>query len=151
MATSNLSFGAQVSEWVRKSEARMTAVFRESTQRLVSEAQSWIPIDTGFARASVRASTSEIPPIIPGSTGTKGTNYPYDGGQIAAVIANAEIGQTLYVGWTAGYVGLLENGHSKQAPSGFVGVSALQWPAIVSQVTQEAKGRAGPEPGPGFP
>jgi len=143
MATNNLEFGAQLDAWVRKSEARMLAVFRESTQRVVSQAQSRIPIDTGFARASILASTSEMPPINKTKHGTKGASYGYDSGAVATTIAQAQIGEAIFIGWTAAYVGALENGHSKQAPSGFVAISALEWPRIVSEVTAEAKSRVG--------
>lgn len=142
MATSGLNFAAQVDDWVRQTEQRMTAVFRESTQRTVSRAQERIPVDTGFARASVRASLQSMPPINPASKGEDGRTYPFDGGNITLTIAGAQLGQTIYVGWTASYVGYLENGHSKQAPSGFVGLAALEWPTIVNQVTAELKGRS---------
>ncbi len=143
MAVSNLSFAAQIDSWVGATEQRMTAVFRESTQRTVSLAQSRIPVDTGFARASIRASLQSMPPIESGSRGT-GQGYAYDPSAVTVTINGAQLGQTIYVGWTAGYVGYLEYGHSKQAPSGFVGIAALQWQATVSAVTQELKGRAGP-------
>jgi hypothetical protein len=143
MATSNLDFGAQIDAWVRQTEARTLAVLRESTQRVVSQAQSRIPIDTGFARASVRASLSAMPPINPNARGQKGASYGYSGGEVATVIAQAKLGDTIYIGWTAAYVGFLENGHSKKAPSGFVGISAMEWPRIVREVTAEAKSRVG--------
>lgn len=143
MAVSALSFAAQVDDWVKETKQGMTAVFRESTQRTVSIAQARIPIDTGFAKASVRASIDSMPPIDPAFKGVKGSAYSYDGGQISVVIAGAELGQTIYVGWTANYVGVLETGSSKQAPSGFVGLAAAQWPATVNEVTSELKGRVG--------
>jgi hypothetical protein len=143
MAVNNLEFGATVDRWVRKSEARMLAVLRESTQRVISQAQSRIPVDTGFARASVRASLQSMPPIEPNSRGQKGTAYSYSGADIASVISSAQLGGTIHIGWTANYVGFLENGSSMQAPSGFVRISAMEWPSIVSAVTAEAKGRAG--------
>lgn len=143
MPINNLDFNAQVNKWVRQTEARMTAVFRESTQRVVSEAQSRIPVDTGFARASIRASLSELPQIDPGFHGGHGQSYSYDQGSIVATIASAKLGETIYVGWTANYVIYLEYGHSQQAPSGFVRISAMQWPRIVSEVSAELRSRAG--------
>lgn len=148
MAVSNLSFGAAVDEWVQQTEQRMEAVFKESTQRTVSIAQDIIPRDTGFARASVRASTEEMPPIDDKARGEKGASYSYNSGEITLTIAGAELGQTIYVGWTASYVQFLEYGHSKQAPAGFVGLAAAQWQHTVDVVTQELKGRAGRSPGP---
>lgn len=144
MATSALNFGAQVSEWVRATEQRMTAVFKESTQRVASLAANGVPVDTGFARASVRASLEEMPSIDGAARGGTGQSYDADGafGQVTATIVNATLGQTIYVGWTASYVIYLEYGHSKQAPAGFVRISAEQWPRIVEEVTAEAKSRA---------
>lgn len=141
MAANNLKFSSAIDDWVKATDQRMTAVFRESTQRTVSRAQERIPVDTGFARASVRASTEEMPQIETGFVNKTKTPIPYDGAEITVVIAGAQLGQTIYIGWTASYVGELENGHSKQAPSGFVGLAALEWPQIVNQVTAEAKAR----------
>ena len=141
MAVNNLNFAATIDSFVAATEQRMTAVFREATQRTISKAQSRIPIDTGFARASVRASTASMPPIESGSRPEPGRSYAYDGGEVALTIANAQLGQTIYAGWTASYVQFLEYGHSKQAPAGFVGISAAEWPATVNQVTEELKAR----------
>ena len=141
MATSgSLGFGKFIDDWVRKTDRRMLAVARESTQRLVSLCQSRIPIDTGFARASIQGSLSEMPSIDPASRGRKDQTYA-EPQEVYTVIAGAELGDIIYVGWTASYVGFLENGHSKQAPAGFVRVSVLEWPQIVSQVVAEAKSR----------
>lgn len=145
MAATGLTFSAQVSEWVAATERRVTAVFRESTQRLVSEMQSGqnrIPVDTGFARASIRASLSDMPKIESGNVGRKGQSYSGDG-NVTAVIASANLGQTIFVGWTAAYAGVLEFGHSSQAPQGFVRVNAIQWPRIVEEVAAEARSRGG--------
>ncbi len=144
MATSGLNFGADVADWARQTQARMDAVFRESTQRVVEQAQSRIPVDTGFARASVHISTSQMPQVDPGNNGNAGGNYPYDGTEIALTIGGAHVGQTLYVGWTASYVVELEYGSSDKAPDGFVRMAAQNWNSIVAQVTQEAMSRAVP-------
>jgi hypothetical protein len=135
-------FSKQIDEWVRQTEERTLAVFHESTQRVASLAQERIPVNTGYARASIRASLSEMPVINPDSKGD-GTPKSYDSSPIVLTIANAKLGQTIYIGWTASYVQFLENGHSKQAPSGFVGLAALEWDNIVDRVTEELKSRVG--------
>lgn len=139
MAVSNLSFAAQVDAWTRQTEQRMTAVFRGSTQEVFRRAQERTPVDTGFARASIRASTQSMPPIDPTFKGVKGSHYPDSNGQVIATIASAELGETIYLGWTASYAGVLETGHSKQAPSGFVGITAMEWPVIVQGEIARAK------------
>ena len=141
MATGgSLGFGKFIDDWVLKTERRMLAVTRQSTQTLVELCQARIPVDTGYARASIQASLESMPPINPNSRGQKDQTYD-PGGAVSAVIASAPLGETIYVGWTASYVGFLENGHSKQAPAGFVRVSVLEWPQIVSQVVADAKSR----------
>jgi hypothetical protein len=137
------NFSATVDAWARKSEKRMLAIFHQATQKTVSIAQSRVPVDTGFARASVRASTSAMPPIDGSAHGGKGGSYSYDGSEVVLTIVGAELGQTIYIGWTASYMLPLEHGHSKQAPSGFLRLAALQWSQTVSEVVQEAKARVG--------
>lgn len=142
MATENLNFSAGVSEWVKEQKERLRAVAMESTQRLVSVIANAVPVDTGFARASVRASLDQMPAIDPGSKGVAGQAYAYDPTSITATLADVELGQTIYVGWTASYVVPLEYGHSKQAPQGFVRIGCAQWPQIVAEVSAEAQSRA---------
>lgn len=139
----NLQFGVTVDAWVRKTEQRMLAVFRESVQRLTSNAIARTPVDTGYLKSSVVASLQQMPQVNPNAKGVAGSSYSVDVGAIATVLAGAKIGDVAYIGWVASYGPIIEAGHSKQAPAGFVRVSALEWPRIVSEVTQEAKGRAG--------
>lgn len=136
-------FAATIDAWCLKSQKRMEAIFRESTQRTVSLAQTRIPVATGFARASIRASLSAMPPIDPSASKPVGGSVPYDSSEITLTIAQATIPQTIYIGWTANYVVYLEAGSSKQAPSGFVRLAAMEWPHTVAQVVEEAKARVG--------
>ena len=134
------SFSATVDAWAAASQARMLAIFKASAQRVVSKAQGRIPVDTGFARASIRGSLQSMPQIQPGFAGD-GSNVPYNPGNITLIIAGATLKDIVYIGWTANYVGYLEEGSSQQAPSGFVRITAMEWPRIVSEVTIEAKQR----------
>ncbi len=59
------------------------------------------------------------------------------------VIANAKLTDTIFAGYTANYVQYLEYGHSSFAPQGFVGISAMEWPNIVAEVTAELKDKDG--------
>jgi hypothetical protein len=143
MATTSLNFGAQIDTWVKQSEQRMTAVFRESTQRTVSIAQSIVPVDTGFLRASVRASIGSMPPIDPKSRGAAGGAYNANDGQVTLTIAGANLGQTIFVGYTANYAGHVHDGTSRTRPQPFVALACAQWPATVSRVVDDLKGRSG--------
>lgn len=142
MAETTINFIGSVDDWVKKSKARMEAVFRESAQRTASLAQSRIPVDTGYARASIRGSLQSMPPIDPKGQPSSGQSYTYNPGQIAATIAGANLGATIFIGYTAAYANILEFGHSKQAPQGFVRIAVEQWKHTVQQVTAAAKSRA---------
>lgn len=132
-----LGFGAQLEDWVRRTEQRMNAVFRESAQRTISLTQSYVPVDTGFLRASVRVSLQSMPQIEPKATG--GT--PPSSDEYTLSIAGAEVGDTIYAGYTAAYARYVHDGTSKMAGMPFVYLAALQWPRVVNEVQQELKGR----------
>jgi hypothetical protein len=137
------NFKAQVEAWARKSDARLNAVFRESAQRLIAEAQTVgpsvanpgggeggkMPVDDGFLRASGQASLTGWP---------SGPSRPEDGlGSMdyAITIAGARIGQTVYFGWTAEYAPFMEQRY------GFIRSAAQYWQSIVSGVVREAMAR----------
>lgn len=143
MAVSNLDFAATVDDWAKETAGRMERIWKASSQELGSVANNGVPIDTGFARASFRASTESMPTIISGSTNKTGGAVPQDFGQISGTIESATLGGTIYMGWTASYILPLEFGHSQQAPQGFARLAAAQWPSIVSDVVAEAKSRVG--------
>jgi len=144
MAISTLSFRAAIDDWTRQSEARMLAVFRESSKRIISSCQQRIPVDTGYARASIQVSLEGFAPTEGKTSRNAEASYGDTTPIAVAVIAGAGLQDTIFVGWTANYAIFLENGHSQQAPSGFVAISSQEWPAIVAEVIEEAKERAGP-------
>ena len=143
MTVNNLAFAKTVDDWCSKVEGRATAVFRQASQRVINAALDGVPIDLGFAHNSGRASLESMPSIDPSATNKEKQAVPFDSfGEITAVISSAELGQTIYFGFTAAYILPLEFGHSKQAPAGFVRLAAAQWPVIVSETIAEAKSRA---------
>ena len=136
----SLDLGSQLDVWAKQTEARMLAVFKGATQEFVSRAQARIPVDTGFARASLRGSTERMPSIM--VNGEPGKTFTYDPTSILLVINSLKLGQTIYLGWTANYAQQLEWGHSQQAPSGFLGITALEWDQIVAGEIEKAKAAA---------
>lgn len=147
MAATNLNFSAAVDSWVKETNQRMEAVFKQSTQEISSIAVQnlsggVVNVQTGFLRASERASTESMPSIDPKAYPEPNGHYPFDEGQISLVINSAELGQTIFLGWTAAYSGFIEWGTSKMAPRGFVRLAAAQWQTVVSRVTAEAKARS---------
>jgi hypothetical protein len=129
------NFKAQVAAWARKSDARLNAVFRESAQRLISQAQTVrgeggkMRIDTGFLRASGQAS------LIGWPSGPSMQSEGLGSFDYAVTIAGARLGQTIYFGWTAEYAGF------REYEDGFMRSAAQNWQNIVSTVVREAMAR----------
>lgn len=146
MAT--LSFSAAVAQWADKVEGAVEAIFKEATQEVVEEMQRPVGqggrmrVDTGFLRASLLASSTSMP-AISAAKPVEGGTYTPDFGQIEAVIAGADIGDTLYFGYTASYAGYREYGANGQPADGFVRLAAQNWPIIVDRKAAELKARLG--------
>lgn len=145
----NLSFAAQVASWADKVEGAAEAIFKEAAQAVVEEMQTPVSeggrmrVDTGFLRNSLMASTAAMPAIVPGKGPADGATYGFDMGQVEATIAGADLGQTLYFGYTAGYAAYREYGANGEAGDAFVRLAVQRWPAIVNQKAAELKSRLG--------
>jgi hypothetical protein len=144
-------FTASVKAWALKSEQRMTAVFRTAAQTIANEvripraAGGNMPVVTGNLRRSLLASTSPLQGATQG-----GSEFADNDGQINAVIANATIGEVVYLGFQAAYARRLEYGFVgqdslgrtyNQAPAAFVRSAVQRWPQIVNEATEQVKSR----------
>ena len=130
------TFSAQIEAWARKGRGRMEAIFRESTQRVLEDANEPMAdggrmrIKTGFLRNSLAASLQGMPRGP--SRREDGQGRPED---INLIIARAQVGDTIWAGWTAAYAA------PREAKDGFLESAAQRWPQTVSAVTAEAKRR----------
>ncbi|WP_234835919.1 hypothetical protein [Sinorhizobium meliloti] len=72
MAENNLSFAAQISEWVQAEKEREAAVLRTAAQMVANNVRTSvaeggrIPVDTGNLKNSLMASTSTMPRVDEG-------------------------------------------------------------------------------------
>lgn len=136
------SFSAAVSEWAAKTEQRMAAVFRQAAQTVANEvrvpkaAGGNMPVDTGNLRRSLMASMEAMPKVKEGEQ-----TFSDNEGQIKLVIAGADLGQTVYLGFQANYARPQEYGTSKMAGNGFVRLTAQRWPQIVEEAAQTIQSR----------
>ena len=126
------SFRARVSAWARKSDRRLTAIVRHSTQRVVQIAQTPVakggnmPVDTGFLRASLQSQ-------LTGSTSLSGPE------SYVLLVAGMQPGQVAEFGWTASYAKHVEYGTRGRAGRHFVGNAAAQWSAIVADAVRRSR------------
>jgi hypothetical protein len=89
------------------------------------------PVDTGRARSNWQVeigkpASGTLESFVPGSEGsTVGENTRIALAIGAAQIATHKAGQTIYLTNNLPYIGALNNGHSAQAPAGFVQTAVL--------------------------
>jgi hypothetical protein len=132
-------FSSQVAGWSDKARRRALATFRQAAQETMHEANlpvgqgGRMRVDTGFLKGSIQASLDGMPT---GPTeGTKGMTYS---GQVAGappelVILKAQLGDRIWVGWTAGYARV------REYYDGFVRSAAANWPTTVKRVAARVK------------
>lgn len=101
------------------------------------------PVDTGFARNSWVVGLNGIAPFRqssePSQSVQKG-NEPIalvsmDDGQ--ATLIGVQLGDVVHITSNAAYMGALEDGHSDQAPTGFIWLVINAAPQIVDVVVRE--------------
>jgi hypothetical protein len=130
-------FTAKVAAWVQKSEAAMTAVFRESAQTVANDVRIPVgdggnmPVKTGNLRRSLAVSTHEMPQIVDDAKSRYNTD---PGSNITLSIAQAKLGDTIWLGFQANYAPYMENMY------GFVRLTAQRWQQIVSEAASKIKG-----------
>tara|TARA_R110000850_G_scaffold231422_1_gene356333 strand:+ start:228 stop:719 length:492 start_codon:yes stop_codon:yes gene_type:complete len=130
-------FTGAVDSWIAESKAAMEAVYKESFQRLLNEAQEpsakggHMRVRTGFLRNSGIANIGSIPI---GADVVEGPQQPdRENTAMVLVINKLQIGQTIFFGWTANYAIHREN------KDGFVRRAVQNWPQIVSKVNDEVR------------
>lgn len=134
------TFAAQVGAWAHKVPRAIEIVFKEAAQELVEQMQMLVPIDTGFLRSSLTASTSAMPRL---HRENPGAPVPADLGEVMLVIAGADLGDTLYLGYTANYSAYVHYGTQGRTPRPWVNIVAQRWEAIVADKAKEVRGRLG--------
>ncbi len=148
----NQTFATAIEGWARRVKEAEEAVFREASQELVEQLNQQITEmiyeapespgykRTGFLRASLMASTEAMPRL---ERDNPGLPVGADAGDVILVIAGAELGQTIFLGYTAKYGAMVARGTSKMAPRPWVDLVAQRWPEIVSTVAARVKQRFG--------
>ncbi|WP_432475244.1 HK97 gp10 family phage protein [Brucella anthropi] len=144
------SFAATIGQWAVKVDGALEVVFKESAQELVSQMDKLLadmvydqPSSenyrrTGFLRASLMASREAMPRLY---RDNPGASVPPDLQQVILVINSADIGDTIYLGYTANYAAYVHYGAKGAAPRPWVTLIAQRWEEIVAAKAKEVKQR----------
>ncbi|MBZ5761587.1 hypothetical protein LAV84_18265 [Rhizobium sp. VS19-DR104.2] len=150
----NPSFAASISEWAKNELGAAEAIFQLAAQTVANEVKKPLadggsmPIKTGNLRRSLMASTAEMPTVK-----TDQTTFTDSG--IELVIAGAELGSTVFLGFQAAYAARMNYGFVgtdslgrvyNQTGYAFVDKVAQRWPTIVKEAETAVRARfeAGP-------
>jgi hypothetical protein len=148
------SFAASISEWAKNELGAAEAIFQTAAQTVAHEVVKPLadggnmPVQTGNLRRSLMASTAEMPTV-------KADQTTFRDSGIELVIAGAELGSTVFLGFQAAYAARVNFGFVgtdslgrvyNQTGRAFVDKVAQRWPAIVAEaeVTVRARFEAGP-------
>lgn len=135
------SFAAQVSERVATYKKRLEATFKASAQDMAEEMTlptakgGRMRVKTGFLRSSLMASTASMPRISTDGrppSDAEDESFGLDAGSIEAVILGAQLGETIYLGFTAAYA------RPREYHDGFVEGAALNWQQTVDKNAKKA-------------
>lgn len=132
------TFAASVGNWCKAIPEALEIVFKEAAQEVVSELNALVPVDTGALRASLRASTSVMPQIL-----AEGATPPGDMGEIMLVIEGADIGDTIFLGYTMNYSSFVHYGANGRPGRPWVDMVSQRWNSIVQSKASEVKSRLG--------
>lgn len=138
---------ADIEEFVRKSEARVLAVIRNSLQDVTEMAQTptakggRMRVDTGFLRASGRAALGSMPSgpnVKPADAPVGQYTGIYDnwsGESVQAVLVDMKLGDTFFFGWTANYA------ETRELYDGFLVSATQDWQNIVNRNSERFRGK----------
>ncbi|NTG48578.1 hypothetical protein G6M04_14390 [Agrobacterium rhizogenes] len=128
---------------------RAEAVYQTAAQTVANEVRTPVaeggrmPIKTGNLRRSLMASTSTMPTIVEGK-------QTFSDSPVELIIAGAELGGTIYLGFQAAYAARMEYGFVgedslgrvyNQTGFGFVASVAQRWGEIVREAEQTVRSR----------
>lgn len=141
------TLSADIEDFVVKSNDRLLAVMRGSLRDVVEDMQTptgkggRMRVDTGFLRASGRASLEGFPTgngVQPANAPTGQYTGIYDdwtGDSVNAVLLNMELGDTFFWGWVARYAPV------REIYDGFMDTALQNWQGYVNTNSERFRGK----------
>ena len=130
----NHRFSLDIGAWVEKAKDRADLVVRKVALDLSTKIILKTPVKSGRARGHWGLGVNAI---------HYGSGIDKSGSatiaQVSTTIQGAKAGDRIYLANNLPYIGRLEYGHSKQAPSGMVRTTIDEFQAAVQRAAAEAK------------
>ena len=131
------SFEAQVSDIVKRSKRKLTAVMRQSVADVIEDAQTprrrggRMRVQFGFLRASGQASLTGLPTGPTRNDDEREVDY--DEVNTVATIGTFDVGNTFFFGWTAVYAA------PREVHDGFLEGAIMNWSDIVARNVEKVQ------------
>ena len=126
--------GVSPQAWVTKTEQKMDLAVRKIALELFSRVILKTPVDTGRARANWQIAIGSMPNGVLELDDKSGTATISKG---SAVVAGVKGGDVIYIVSNLPYINRLEDGYSKQAPAGMLGLTVQELQQVVRQIGAE--------------
>lgn len=129
-------FSLQVRKFVEQTKADIDTVVKKISLDVFTRIIMRSPVDTGRFRGNWQCAIGEMP------AGTVDLNDKDGTATIARATAETlklKAGDTIFLVNNLPYAWPLEAGHSKQAPSGVVGVTVVEYQQILDKAVAETK------------
>ena len=131
--TSFGTFDETVRRFAQDAKQSVDRVRKDSIKEVAAEANKPVEaggnmhVNTGYLRASQRASTNG--PVVPNAMfqPEEGSSYSFNANVVNSVVDKSEWGDTVYIGWTAAYAGFREH------TDGFMRLAVQNWHSIVER------------------
>lgn len=128
------TFALDLSKFAAKAGGNMDLVVRKVSLDLMARVIRRTPVDTGRARANWQVAIETIPVgEVEGSDKSGAKTLTAAAATVQSMIA----GHVVYLVNNVPYIGVLEDGSSKQAPAGMLEVTLQEYPGIVQLAASE--------------
>lgn len=122
-------FTLSIDKFIKAAPARASEVVRKVSTELLTSIVLKTPVDTGRARASWGVGLNRVDPAVSITLVDKDGHQTIAKGM--ASINQWELGDDVVIASNLPYIGMLEYGHSRQAPLGMVRTSIAEFGAFV--------------------
>lgn len=130
-------FTLALSQYAAKAKENADAAVRGVVLTIQSRLVIRSPVDTGRFRANWRYGVGTAPEGVIETTGT--TESPSPGAPPPDLVPGEGAGRVHYLVNNLPYAWALERGHSGQAPTGLVGLTAIEFQSITDTVAGEVR------------
>jgi hypothetical protein len=125
-------FSLNIEKFVEKAKGNAEVVIKKIAYDIFTRVVFKTPVDTGAARANWLASVGTFVGPKP-NTGNVDPEATHTTLEIAKIVDTFTLqSKNLYLANNLPYILPLENGHSKQAPSGMVALTLQEFPQVVN-------------------